>query len=85
MMNDDKIYEHILEIKSSVASIDAKVDGINSRLDNHERRISTLETTEKPTLKSDIISMLIKGLVASVFVIGSLAGAGGILSKIFGN
>lgn len=85
MMNEDKIYEHILEIKSSVASIDAKVDGINSRLDNHERRISTLETTEKPTLKSDIVTMLVKGLVASIFVIGSLAGAGGILSKIFGS
>ena len=85
MMNEDKIYEHILEIKSSVASIDAKVDGINSRLDNHERRISTLETTEKPTLKSDIVNMLVKGLVASIFVIGSLVGAGGILSKIFGS
>ena len=85
MMNEDKIYEHILEIKSSVASIDAKVDGINSRLDNHERRISTLETTEKPTLKSDIVNMLVKGLVGSIFVIGSLAGAGGILAKIFGS
>lgn len=85
MMNEDKIYEHILDIKSSVASIDTKVDGINSRLDNHERRISTLETTEKPTLKSDIVNMLVKGLVASIFVIGSLVGAGGILSKIFGS
>ena len=84
-MNEDKIYEHILEIKSSVASIDTKVDGINSRIDNHERRISTLETTEKPTLKSDIVNMLVKGLVASIFVIGSLVGAGGILSKIFGS
>ena len=85
MMNEDKIYEHILEIKSSVASIDAKVDGINSRIDNHERRISTLETTEKPTLKSDIVNMLVKGLVGSIFVIGSLAGAGGILAKILGS
>lgn len=85
MMNEDKIYEHILDIKSSVVSIDTKVDGINSRLDNHERRISTLETNEKPTLKSDIVNMLVKGLVASIFVIGSLVGAGGILSKIFGS
>ena len=29
--------------------------------------------------------MLVKGIVGSIFVIGSLAGAGGILAKILGS
>lgn len=86
-MNEEKLLELIIDIKSKLSSIDTKVDGINSRLDNHERRISTLEQggSGKKDWKNDLIGLLVKGVVASIFVIGSLAGAGSILSKQFGS
>ena len=55
---------------------------------NHENRINNIESTtvkEKTSFKDDLIQMLIKGIVGSIFVIGSLAGAGGILAKILGS
>ena len=55
---------------------------------NHENRITSIESTtakEKTSFKDDLIQLMIKGLVGSIFVIGSLAGAGGILAKILGS
>lgn len=89
-MNDEKILDIIIEIKSKLSSIDTKVDGIAQRLENHEHRIVTLEkcstqSDKNKDWKNDLIGLLVKGVVASIFVIGSLAGAGSILAKMFGN
>lgn len=42
------------------------------------------KTDEKKDWKSDIITLLVKAVVIGGVAIASLAGAGGILSKIFG-
>ena len=86
-LDDNKILETLIEIKAELAELNANQKNLQAILVNHENRITTIESTavkEKTSLKDDIIQMLIKGLVGSIFVIGSLAGAGGILAKILG-
>ena len=86
-LDDDKILETLIEIKSQLAELNANQKNLQAILVNHENRITTIEsatTKEKTSFKDDLIQMLVKGIVGSIFVIGSLAGAGGILAKILG-
>lgn len=86
--NDDKILETLIGIKAELAQLNANQKNLQAILVNHENRITNIEsatTKEKTSFKDDIIQLLIKGLVGSIFVIGSLAGAGGILAKILGS
>ena len=87
-LDDNKILETLIEIKSQLAELNANQKNLQAILVNHENRITSIESStikEKTSLKDDLIQMLVKGIVGSIFVIGSLAGAGGILAKIFGN
>ena len=87
-LNDDKILETLIKIEAQLAELNANQKNLQAILVNHENRITSIESTtvkEKTSFKDDIIQMLIKGLVGSIFVIGSLAGAGGILAKILGS
>ena len=87
-LDDNKILETLIEIKSQLAELNANQKNLQAILVNHENRITSIEsstTKEKTSLKDDLIQMLVKGIVGSIFVIGSLAGAGGILAKIFGS
>ena len=87
-LNDDKILETLIKIEAQLAELNANQKNLQAILVNHENRITNIEsatTKEKPSFKDDIIQLLIKGLVGSIFVIGSLAGAGGILAKILGS
>ena len=84
-LNDDKILETLMKIEAQLAELNANQKNLQAILVNHENRITNIESAtvkEKNSFKDDIIQLLIKGLVGSVFVIGSLAGAGGILAKI---
>ena len=86
-LDDDKILETLIEIKAQLAELNANQKNLQAILVNHENRITNIEsatTKEKTSFKDDIIQMLVKGIVGSIFVIGSLAGAGGILAKILG-
>ena len=87
-LDDNKILETLIEIKSQLAELNANQKNLQAILVNHENRITSIESStikEKTSLKDDLIQMLVKGIVGSIFVIGSLAGAGGIIAKIFGN
>ena len=87
-LDDDKILETLIEIKAQLAELNANQKNLQAILVNHENRITSIEsatTKEKPSFKDDLIQLMIKGLVGSIFVIGSLAGAGGILAKILGS
>ena len=84
-LNDDKILETLMKIEAQLTELNANQKNLQAILVNHENRITNIESAtvkEKNSFKDDIIQLLIKGLVGSVFVIGSLAGAGGILAKI---
>ena len=87
-LDDDKILETLIDIKSQLAELNANQKNLQAILVNHENRITSIESTTtkgKTSFKDDLIQMLVKGLVGSIFVIGSLAGAGGILAKILGS
>lgn len=87
-LDDNKILETLIDIKSQLAELNANQKNLQAILVNHENRITNIEsstTKDKTSLKDDLIQMLVKGVVGSIFVIGSLAGAGGILAKIFGS
>ena len=86
-LDDDKILETLIEIKAQLAELNANQKNLQAILVNHENRITTIEsatTKGKTSFKDDLIQLMIKGLVGSIFIIGSLAGAGGILAKILG-
>ena len=86
-LNDDKILETLIKIEAQLAELNANQKNLQAILGNHENRITSIESAtvkEKTSFKDDIIQMLVKGIVGSIFVIGSLAGAGGILAKILG-
>ena len=87
-LDDEKILETLIDIKSQLAELNANQKNLQAILVNHENRITNIEsatTKEKTSFKDDLIQMLVKGIVGSIFVIGSLAGAGGILVKILGS
>ena len=87
-LNDDKILETLIKIEAQLAELNANQKNLQAILVNHENRITNIEsatTKEKTSFKDDIIRLLIKGLVGSIFVVGSLAGAGSILAKILGS
>ena len=87
-LDDDKILETLIKIEAQLAELNANQKNLQAILVNHENRITNIESAtvkEKTSFKDDLIQMLVKGIVGSIFVIGSLAGAGGILAKILGS
>ena len=84
---DDKLIEFIIAIKTSLASIETKVDGIQTTLQNHESRIHNLESGDQSsdsTFKNDILKLLVKAILVSVCGFATLAGAGSVIAKIIG-
>lgn len=96
-MTGNKIEELLMELLKKVSSIDALLTNSQSILRDHEHRIDVLErhpsnqpgvkdvtsSTTDSDIKSSLLLLLSKALLISLVSIGSLAGAGTILSKIF--
>ena len=85
-MNENEMYLKLSDkIDKLIDKLDSKFDSFEQKLHNHEVRIVVLEQKapeEKKDWKSDIITLLVKAVVIGGVAIASLAGAGGILSKI---
>lgn len=86
---DEHLTDFIIQIKTSLASIETKVDGILDQLKNHENRILELEhhivahsTAANMTVDSKFLG---KCLLITLGIIATLTGAGGLIVKIFGN
>ena len=95
-MTGNKIEELLVELLQKVSSIDALLANSQSILKDHEHRIDVLErhpsnqigkdvmsNTKDGDIKSKLLLLLAKSLLIASVSIGSLAGAGTILSKIF--
>lgn len=96
-MTGNKIEELLVELLQKVSSIDTLLNNSQSILRDHERRIDVLErnpsnqivgkdamsSTKEGDIKSKLLLLLAKSLLIASVSIGSLAGAGTILSKIF--
>ena len=96
-MTGNKIEELLVELLQKVSSIDALLANSQSILKDHEHRIDVLErhpsiqmgdkdvmsTTKDSDIKTKLILLLAKSILIALVSIGSLAGAGTILSNIF--
>lgn len=92
-MENDKILDLLIELKTIVAGISTSVDTAtdqiaktNEILMNHEHRITLIESKhvedKDKNLKDQVMAWLAKGLVAAVITIGSLTGAAGLIKEI---
>ena len=96
-MTGNKIEELLVELLQKVSSIDTLLNNSQSILRDHERRIDVLErnpsiqtggqdvmsSTKDSDIKSKLLLLLAKSILIALVSIGSLAGAGTILSNIF--
>ena len=88
-MNENEIYLKLSDkIDKLIDKLDSKFDAFDQKLHNHEVRIVVLEQKApeetKKDWKSEIIMLLVKAVVIGGVTIASLAGAGGVLSKMAG-
>ena len=94
-MTGNKIEELLMELLQKVSSIDALLTNSQSILRDHEHRIDVLErhpsnqndyksfdNQKDNDLKSTLLMLLSKSLLVALVSLGTLAGAGTILSKI---
>lgn len=82
-MNEEKLTDLILKISTELAVLNQQTKSVLDTLTKHEQRIGDLERS-RISLRDTTIQWLVKGLIASIAVIGSMTGAGAILSKILG-
>ena len=82
-MTEDKLEDLVIKITSELASLNANMKSVLDKLTSHEQRISALEQN-KIGLKDTIITWLVKGLIASIMIIGSLTGAASLIQKVLG-
>lgn len=71
-----------IQIVSQLSEMNANMKNVLDKLANHECRILQLEQV-KPSLKSDVVSLLVKALIIALITIGSLTGAAGLIQRIF--
>ena len=83
-MSDNDHLDIWVKISTQIGELNGFIKSALDKLADHEKRIGDLEKTKSNTLKDTALQWLVKGLVASVFVIGSLCGAGSILKSLFG-
>ena len=82
-MTDEKMTDLVIKITSELSMLNTNMKSVLDKLTSHEQRISALEQN-KLGLKDTVIAWLLKGLVASIMVIGSLTGAASLIKAVFG-
>jgi len=83
-MNDDKITELFIRLNSELASLNTNMKTVLDRLTNHEQRLTNLETKKESDWKTQLLMLLAKSIMIGAVSIGSLVGAGSIISKLIG-
>ena len=79
-MEQEKIFEFILEIKSSLASIDSKVNGITDQLRNHESRIQKIE--EQGSKQNETTTKILGGTITKILtILGYVIGGSALIAK----
>lgn len=82
-MNQDMFTDLAIKITAELSALNANMKNVLDKLADHEKRLDDLEKGKGAAFKDDVVKWLVRGLVASIFVIGTLTGAGTILQKIF--
>lgn len=83
-MNQDMFTDLTIKITSELAALNANMKNVLDKLADHEKRIEDLEKSKNYSFKDNLIQLLVKGLVASIFVIGSITGASAMIKQVLG-
>ena len=86
-MNQEALTKIAFEISTSLASLNANMEQVLAKMDDHENRIHTLEQyapIKDDTFKTELLKLLAKSTIISLVVISSLTGASSLIGKILG-
>ena len=84
MNNDTDHLEIWLKISAQIGELNGFIKTALDKLADHEKRIDELEKGKSGSFKDNLIQLLVKGLVASIFVIGSITGASAMIKHVLG-
>ena len=82
-MNEEKLTELVIQISTGLAELNTNMKTVLDTLSRHEHRLTKLEEG-KLGMKDAAIQWLLKGLIASIFTVASLTGAGTLLKQVLG-
>ena len=82
-MNDTDHLDIWVKISTQIGELNGFIKTALDKLADHEKRLDYLEKGNRASFKDEAVKWLVRGLVASIFVIGTLTGAGTILQRIF--
>lgn len=82
-MNDDRLNDLIIKFTAELSSLNANMKSVLEKLSVHEQRISNLENS-KSSIKDDIVKWLVRALICSLAIIGSLTGSSALIGKLLG-
>ena len=89
-MDNSDLTKLAFDISNSLATLNANMESVLSKMADHEHRLHVLEGfhTQQPKNKDDenfkdeLLKLLARATIIGLVVIGSLSGAGGIIAKI---
>ena len=84
MNNDTDHLEIWVKISTQIGELNGFIKTALDKLADHEKRIDVLEKSKNFSFKDNLIQLLVKGLVASIFVIGSITGASAMIKHVLG-
>ena len=83
-MNQNMLTDLAIKITAELSALNANMKNVLDKLADHEKRIDDLEKSKNYSFKDNLIQLLVKGLVASIFVIGSITGASAMIKHVLG-
>lgn len=84
MINDTDHLDIWVKISTQIGELNGFIKTALDKLADHEKRIDDLEKRKNYSFKDNLIQWLVKGLVASIFVIGSITGASAMIKHVLG-
>lgn len=73
-----------VKISTQIGELNGFIKTALDKLADHEKRLDDLEKGKSASWKDDLLKWLVRGIVASILVIGSLTGAAGLIKSVFG-
>lgn len=94
-MTSEDLTKIAFDISNSLAALNANMESVLAKMADHENRLHTLEQSQIQTttttvnnkdddFKTELLKLLARAVTVGLVVIGSLTGAGTIISKMFG-
>lgn len=86
-ISNDKLFDILSGINGQLTSLNGNMQTVLEKLSVHEHRLSQHDQElkelrdNKPGMKDTIIQMLVKAVLASILIIGSLTGASSLIQR----